>query len=293
MDQIAAMRSFVAVVDERGFTAAGRRLGLTGPMVGNHIRFLERELGGMLLHRTTRSQRLTELGDVYLLRSRRVLAELDGAEAEAAELLGQARGRLRMTVPHTLGSTVLPPILAGFLTDHPEIEIDLYLDDRRADLLSGRHDLALRVGDLADASLVTRALVPMRLLCCASPSYVARAGYPTDPTDLASHTCLDFLLSPKTGAWRFDTPEGGMHVPVSGRLRSDGALALREMALCGAGIVLLPATLVKDDIDAGLLVPLLDGWTPGSRPVQLLTLPGRPPVKLRLLIDALVSGLAA
>ena len=293
MDQIAAIRSFVAVVDERGFTAAGRRLGLTGPMVGNHIRFLERELGGQLLHRTTRSQRLTELGDAYLRRSRRVLAELDGAEAEAAELLGQARGRLRMTVPHTIGSTVLPPILAGFLTDHPEIEIDLYLDDRRADLLLGPHDLALRVGDLADASLVTRALVPMRLVCCASPSYLARAGYPTDPIDLASHTCLDFLLSPETGAWRFDTPEGGMDVTVSGRLRSDGARALRGMALCGAGIVLLPTTLVKDDIDAGLLVPLLNGWTPRSRPVQLLTLPGRPPVKLRLLIDALVSGLAA
>ena len=293
MDQIAAMRSFVAAVDERGFSAAGRRLGLTGPMVGNHIRFLERELGGMLLHRTTRSQRLTELGNAYLLRCRRVLAELDGADADAAELLGRARGRLRMTAPHSLGSTALPPILAGFLNDHPEIEIDLYLDDHRANLLSGRHDLALRVGDLADAALVTRALIPMQLLCCASPSYLAHSGRPTKPTDLSSHACLDFLLSPKTGAWRFDAPEGALDVPISGRLKSDGALALRGMALSGAGIALLPTALVKNDVDAGRLVPLLDGWTPVSRPVQLLTLPGRPSAKLRLLIDALVSGFGA
>ena len=187
MDQLSAMRSFVHVVDRGGFATAARSLGLSGPMVGNHVRFLESQLGGLLLNRTTRAQKLTELGRVYLARCRSVLAELEAAEAEAMELLGAPRGRLRVTAPHVIGSTLLPPVIASFLGAHPAVDIDLHLDDRRVDLLAESFDAAVRAGEMEDAALVTRALAPLELVACASPDYLARHGEPVTLADLASH----------------------------------------------------------------------------------------------------------
>ena len=292
MDQLAAMRSFVQVVDAGGFAAAGRSLGLSAPMIGNHIRFLEAELGGLLLNRTTRAQSLTDAGRAYLARCRRVLDELDAAEADVAEVLGSPRGRLRVTAPHNLGSDVLPVIIARFLHDFPSVQVDLRLDNRRLDLLPEGVDAAIRGGELGDTALVTRALAPLELVVCAAPDYLHRRGEPATLADLASHDCLDFAEAATLGVWRFDTAAGPVSIAVSGPLRANSGIALRAAARAGLGVILQPRILVREEIEAGRLIPLLTAYRPQSRPLQLLTLPDRQPApKLRAFIDALVREL--
>ena len=292
MDRLAAMRSFVQVVDAGGFASAGRSLGLSGPMVGNHIRFLEAELGGLLLNRTTRAQSLTDAGRAYLARCRRVLVELDAAEADVAEVLGSPRGRLRVTAPHNLGSDVLPFVIARFLRDFPAVQVDLHLDNRRLDLLPEGVDAAIRGGELEDTALVTRALAPLELVVCAAPDYIRRRGVPATLADLSDHDCLDFAESATPGVWRFDTGEGLESVAVTGPLRANSGIALRAAAGAGLGVILQPEILVRKEIEAGRLAPVLTAYRPQSRPLQLLTLPNRQPApKLRAFIDALVRDL--
>ncbi|TPW27699.1 LysR substrate-binding domain-containing protein [Pararhizobium mangrovi] len=292
MDQLAAMRSFVAVVDQGGFAAAGRGLGLSGPMVGNHVRFLEARLGGLLLNRTTRAQKLTELGHAYLARCRRVFAELDVADAEAQEMLGVPRGRLRMTAPHSIGATVLPDIISDFLKEHPAVKIDLHLDDGRLDMLASRFDVAIRVGDLEDAALITRSLAPLELVVCAAPAYLDHRGEPSTLADLTTHDCLDFAGSSTPGTWHFEVPGGTKEAKISGPFQANSGFALRAAALAGFGVVMLPKMLLREDIDSGRLIELLTDFRPQSRPVQLLTLPDRHPApKLRSFVDAVVREL--
>ena len=292
MDQLAAMRSFVQVVDRGGFTAAGRVLGLSGPMVGNHVRYLEARLGGLLLNRTTRAQHLTELGDAFLARCRGVIAELDAAEIEAQEMLGAPRGRLRMTAPHSIGSTVLPSIIADFLKEHPAVKIDLQLDDGRLDLLAGGFDVAIRVGALEDAALITRSLAPLELVVCASPDYLDRRGKPLTLADLASHDCLDFAGSSTPGVWHFEGAGGTESASINGPFGANSGFALRAAAIAGGGIVMLPKVLLGEEIGSGRLMVLLENFCPQSRPVQLLTLPDRHQApKLRYFVDALVREL--
>ncbi len=294
MDQLAAMRTFVAVAERGGFVAAGRRLGLSGPMVGNHVRFLEAQLGGLILNRTTRAQSLTELGRTYLDGCRRVFAELDAAEADAAALLGAARGSLRVTAPHSIGSTILPPVIAAFLSENPLVDVHLHLDDRRVDLMSDGFDVAIRSGHVDDAGLITRALAPLELVVCAAPSYIERASEPVSPSDLASHNCLDFAASATPGFWRFEGADGLLDVRIAGRFRTNGGVALKNAALDGLGIILQPEMMVRDEIARGRLVLLLSGHHPESRPIRLLTLPDRkPPPKLRRFIDMVVRHLGS
>ena len=293
MDQLAAMRSFVEVVDRGGFAPAAKVLALSAPMVGNHVRFLEQKLGGQLLNRTTRAQQLTELGRTYLRRCRTVLAEVDAADGEAAELVGTASGLLRVTAPHTVGSLILPRVIAQFVEEHPAVSVHLHLDDHRLDLIAGGFDIALRGGKLDDMGLITRALAPVALIVCAAPAYLARRGVPTTPEELSAHDCLDFADSATPGVWRFETAGGLRDVPISGPLRANSGSALREAAIAGMGLILQPELLVRDALGNGQLQRVLADDTPQSRPFQLLTHPDRHPTpKLRAFIDATVRAFA-
>lgn len=294
MDRLAAIRSFVEAVDRDGFSAAGKVLGLSGPMVGNHVRHLEAQLGGLLLNRTTRVQSLTELGRAYLAHCRTILAALDAAEAEAQELIGEPRGRLRVTAPQSIGSTVLPPVIAAFIREHPAVNVDLHLDDGRLDLLSSGCDVALRVGNLEDATLITRTLAPLELVVCAAPSYLKRRGEPTNLADLTSHDCLDFVGSSTPSIWHFETEDGTQSITVSGPMRANSGFALRAAAVDGLGIVMTPEIQVREEIRRKRLMILLPQFRPQCRPVQLLTLPDRnPPPKLRAFINRVVGDLGA
>ena len=292
MDRFAAMESFVRTVERGSFAAAAAGRGLSATMVGNHVRFLETRLGASLLNRTTRQQSLTELGRLYYDCCRTILAETEAAEAAASALQAVPRGILRITTPVALGTTVLPRLLAGYLRRHPEVKVDLVLQDHRLDLVADEMDVAIRAGLLPDSSLIARALPPMQLVVCAAPSYVVDHGAPRGPADLASHNCLDFAYAAEPFHWRFAGADGEETVNVRGNLRINSGQALRAAALEGIGIVMQPDILVADDLAAGRLVRLLDQYALPALALHLLTLPNRlPSPKLRSFIDHVVAGL--
>ena len=290
MDRLAAKESFVRTVERGSFTAAAIDRGLSGTMVGNHVRFLEKRLGASLLNRTTRQHSLTEFGRSYYKRCRGVLAEIEAAEAAADAVQALPRGLLRITAPVALGSTVLPCLLAGYLRRYPEVRVDLVLQDHRLDLVADEMDVALRVGTLPDSSLIARALPPIQLVVCAAPTYLAAHGTPREPADLVSHNCMDFTHAAEPFHWRFAWNGGEAAIGVGGSLRINSGQALRVAALQGIGIVMQPEVLVADDLAAGRLMRLLDQYAVPALALHLLTLPNRQQSpKLRSFIDHIVA----
>ena len=290
MDRLAAMESFVRTVERGSFAGAAVGRGLSATMVGNHVRFLEDRLGASLLNRTTRQHGLTEFGRLYYERCRSILAEVEAAEAALDVAQAVPRGLLRVTAPVTLGTTVLPRLLAGYLRRYPKVKVDLVLQDHRLDLVADEMDVAIRAGTLPDSSLVARALPPIRLVVCAAPAYLTAHGTPQEPADLASHSCLDFAYAAEPLHWRFTGSSGELTVNVSGNLGINSGQALRAAALEGIGIVMQPDILVADDLAAGRLVRLLDQYLAPALQLHLLTLPNRQPTpKLRSFIDHVVA----
>ena len=289
MDRLACMASFARVVEKGSFTAAADGTGLSATMIGNHVRFLEARLGARLLNRTTRRQRLTELGRSYYERCRHILAEVEAAEAQAADLRAAPRGLLRMTAPAALGASVLPRLLAEYLRLQPEVDVDLALDDRVVDLLEEGFEVAIRVGALVDSSLIARPRAPYQVVLCAAPSYLEEHGTPQATADLSGHSCLAFTPSGFHGAWRFGNGEA---VTPGGRLRANNGQALRGAALEGVGIAMLPEVLVVEDIAAGRLLRVLPNHAPPGRPMHVLTLADRRPTpKLRRFVEFITERL--
>ena len=294
MDRIAAMQSFVRTVQRGSFAAAASGSGLSATMVGNHVRFLEARFGALLLNRTTRRQSLTELGRAYYERSRRILDEIEAAEAFADEAQAVPRGLLRVTASVALGTTVLPRLVTEYLRLHPQVHVDLVLLDRRVDLLEEELDAAIRAGTLPDSGLIARALAPLQLVVCAAPEYLTARGTPAAPGDLARHECLDFAHASEPGIWRFGGPKGEVAVTVSGRLCVNNGQALRLAALDGAGIIMQPEVIVADDLAEGRLVGLLADHAAPRLPLHLLTLPDRHPTpKLRSFVEFIAGRLGA
>ncbi|HEX7816750.1 LysR family transcriptional regulator [Dyella sp.] len=290
MDKLAAMGMFVRVVEAGSFAAAAEEAGVSATMVGKHIRGIEQRLGARVLHRTTRRQQLTEVGRLYYDRCKQVLADIELADASAQELQATPRGTLRMTAPLTFGSRTLVPALVDYLDRHPEVAIELSLDNRVYDMVSEGFELALRVGDIADDALVARPMQPFRMLLAASPAYLARHGTPRTPQDLASHACISLSNWTPRDRWRLTGPAGEIEVPVHGRLAGNHGEALRIAALAHAGIILQPEILLGDDLHAGRLVHVLPDWGSRPMPTNLLYAPDRrPTAKLRSIVEFLVQ----
>lgn len=286
MDRVAAMESFVHTVERGSFAAAAAGRGLSATMVGNHVRFLEARLGALLLNRTTRQQSVTEFGRSYYERCRAILAEIEAAETAAEAVQAVPRGLLRVTAPVALGTTVLPSLLAGYLGRHPEVRVDLVLQDHRLDLVADELDVAIRAGALPDSSLIARALPPLQLVVCAAPAYLAAHGTPVSPAELAAHNCLDFAHAAEPLLWRFEGEGDNVAIGISGNLRINSGPALRAAALEGIGIVMQPKIVVADDLAAGRLVRLLPDHAAPALRLHLLTLPNRRPTpKLRSFMD--------
>ena len=290
MDRLLAMESYVRTVERGSFAAAAAGRELSSSMVGNHVRFLEKRLGALLLNRTTRQQSLTEFGRTYYDQCRRILRDIDDAERSADLAKATPRGLLRVTAPMSLGTTVMPAIIAVYLREHPEVQLDLVLQDQRLDMLTHELDVAIRVGMLPDSGLIVRALSPLRLVACASPSYLAAHGHPRTPADLESHNCLDFTNAGEPRVWRFSGRGSELAIQASGSLRVNNGQALRAAALAHVGVILQPEILVADDIAAGRLIHLLADHAAPSLPLSLLTLPDRhPSPKLRSFTDLVVK----
>lgn len=280
------MAVFVRSVESGGFAAAAKAFGLSATMVGLHVRALEDRLGSRLLNRTTRKQSLTEVGRLYYERCKRILAEIEIAEASGIELHAAPRGRLHIAAPVSFGVHALAPAIADYLALYPDVEIELTLNDRSVDLIEEGFEIAFRIGTLPDSSLITRALAPYRMVLCAAPAYLQRHGEPILPSDLVRHNCLGFAHWRVGREWHFEGPDGPSSAAVRGTFRTNNGEALRMAARKGLGIVLQPEVLLIDDIKAGLLVPILTEHILPSRPMHILYLPDRRPTpKLRTFID--------
>ena len=263
-------------------------------MVGRHIRMLEDHLGVQLITRTTRRQSLTEAGRIFYDRSKVVLGELAAAEQSVAELRSVPRGLLRVDAPVTFGAHQLAPVLHEYLRRCPEVRVELTLNNRLVDLVEEGYDAVIRVGQLPDSGLISRALAPYRLIACAAPSYLAHRGHPQLPADLSSHACLGFHPGSPVDSWTFQDRNGqSITVRVSGPLISNNGQALLATALSGAGILLQAEGLVAAEIAAGRLVVVLEHFAPRPLPMHVLFSVARAPnPKLRTFLDFLSERFA-
>ncbi|MBI1776272.1 MAG: LysR family transcriptional regulator [Proteobacteria bacterium] len=263
MDRLSAMEAFLRVAETRSFTEAARRLSLSKSLVSRQVAALEAELGARLFHRTTRSLTLTEAGERYYAATQRIVAEIEEAKLSVSKLQTAPRGRLRVNAPMSFGFLHLAPALPDFLARYPEVEIDMAMNDRFVDLVEEGFDVAVRIGRLADSSLVARKLAPMRRTLSASPAYLERSGVPKTPDDLEGHDCLCYSNLTRSEEWRFVGTDGRpWSVEVEGRFRVNNGDALRAAALKGLGIVNLPSFIVGGDLQAGALVSLLAEYIP-------------------------------
>ncbi len=292
MDRYSGMAVFVKVVETSSFAATARHLGMSPAMVSRHIQLLEERLGARLLNRTTRRVSPTEVGQIYYERCLRILSELEEADRAASESQSVPRGRLRVTAPMTLGTRHLAPIIADYLRQYPEVAIDLSLDDRCVDLLEEGFDLAIRVGALADSSLIARRLTSAEMALCASPDYLKRHGIPQTPRDLEQHNCLAYAYSRSRNEWRFIGPSGREEIiPVSGRFLANSGDALRIVAREGIGIILAPQFVIEEEMKSGHLVRVLPEYRAAAIPVHALYPHSRYlSAKTRTFIDFLVTS---
>jgi DNA-binding transcriptional LysR family regulator len=248
MADLTDIETFVSVARSGSFAGAARNLGLSPAMVGRRIQALENRHGVRLIERTTRAQRLTEMGENFLGRAETLLEAAGELDELTRSTAGSLSGRLRISGPTTLGIKRLPPILAGFTERHPYIVIEMVLSDRRVDLIADGFDLAVRIGELRDSTMVARRVGTYRFAVCASPDYLARHGTPRTPEELTSARCiLNLNISPRN-RWPFVGPGGGtVTVEVSGPIEIDNGEALRAAALAGGGLVYLPLDLAAED----------------------------------------------
>jgi DNA-binding transcriptional LysR family regulator len=257
MDRFATMESFVRVVEAGSFVAGAQRLGLSTAMVSRHVRDLEQRLGTRLLNRTTRRISLTDAGAAYFERSRQLLRELEEMDLSVSREVQQPRGVLRVNAPVVFGTRHLSRLLAEFQARYPEVGIDLTLTDRFIDLVEEGADLAVRIGALAESSLVARRLCPARVVLCAAPAYLERARVPRSVDDLAQHNCLGYTYTRGGAEWEFGGDAGPVVVPIRGSLRANHGEVLHQAALDGMGIALLPTFIAGEALREGRLRQVL------------------------------------
>ena len=262
MDRFEDMQAFNAVVETGSFTAAAERLGMDKSVVSRRIAALEKRLGAQLLRRTTRRQSLTDTGRSYYEHSARILADVEEAEAAVLQVHGELRGRLRVALPLSFGLAHMCTPIDTFSQQHPGVQFDLDLSDRRVDLVRDDIDVAVRIGELRDSSLIARRLFRTKTIVCASPAYLAAHGTPTFPADLADHDCLVYsnLNEPSRWTW-IDERDRLQHVDVRTRMSANNGDLLSGAAADGLGVVMQPTFIAHRLIRDGALVPILTDVT--------------------------------
>ena len=290
VDRAGEMAVFVAVAEVGSLSGAARRLGLTPSVVSRIVARIEARLGVQLLVRTTRSLRLTAEGETYGRAARRILADLDETEAALADR-GCPRGRVRVSAATAHGRLVIVPLLADFVARYPGITVEIDLSDELADVLGGRADVAIRFGPLADSPLTARRLGETGRTVVAAPAYLARAGTPRRPADLAQHNCLDFTFRRTEPGWPFREDGRDFVLPVAGTLAANNGETLVQLAARGVGITRVGNFHIADDLAAGRLVPLLEAFNPQDREAIHAVFVGGPamPARVRALVDFLVE----
>ncbi|AOY95967.1 LysR family transcriptional regulator [Cupriavidus sp. USMAA2-4] len=287
-DSLGGFAVFVQVAEARSFVVAGRQLGVSASAVGKSVARLEEKLGVRLFHRSTRSITLTAEGALFLERCRRILAEIEAAELELSHATAAPRGRLRVSLP--LVSSLMLPVLAGFMREYPEVQLDLDFTDRMVDVIEEGFDAVVRTGEPADSRLAARTLGSFRQLLVASPAYLREHGEPRHPQDLLRHRCLQYRF-PNSGKleiwpWRPGVPAQELQLPAT--MICNNIETRLCFALQGLGIASLPEFAMREPLADGRLRTVLDEYVAGSGTFRVLWPASRQPApKLRAFIDFL------
>lgn len=293
MNLFDAMRAFIEIVDRGSMTAAAEALGRSQPAIARTLAALEARVGARLLNRTTRRMSLTPEGRDYLARCRSILADVEEAELAAGRHQVEPRGELRITAPVLFGRLHVAPALTEFLRRYPELRAELLLFDRNVDLVEEGIDLAVRIGELPDSTLLAVPVRRVRRVICASPTLLAEVGRPTHPEDLGNLPCILFTGLAPGSDWQFREDERRFTVHVSGNLRSNHLEVARDACLGGMGFGRFLSYQVAPLLEAGELETVLEEYQPLPLPVSLVYPASRlAPARLRLLIDWLRYALA-
>ena len=289
MDKFEGIRAFTRVVESGGFAAAAREMGLSRSVVNKNVIRLEKELGTQLLRRSTRKVTPTETGLAFYGRCIQILSELDEAISSVKELQERPTGNLRINAPMSFGTMHLAKLVAEYMDQHPDVHVELVLNDRFVDPIEEGFDITLRIAEpVPSTSLIVKEIVSARRVVCASPAYLDKHGEPRDPRDLRHHRCLHYGYQESGSQWRLKGPEGLRSHRIQCLMWSNNGEVLKDVALGGQGIALLPTFIVGKDLQDGLLRTIL----PDHPPVHI-TLAAIYPrhrhlsAKVRLFVDLL------
>jgi len=260
MDRLAAMQTFVKVIDTGSFSAAARQLRVGQPAVSKTVAQIEERLGVTLLLRTSRSLGATEAGQIFYERAKLTIADADEAELAARGAGAGLVGRLRVSAAVTFTRLKIVPKLGRFLAQHPKLEIDLILDDRNVDLVGEGVDIALRMGALTDSGVTARRIASIRRRVVGTPAYFARAGAPLEPRDLERHEAIIYTQGGGGATWTFVRDGVEQTVALAGRIRSTAAEAVREAVLADLGLAVASDGMLGNELRSGLVVEVLADW---------------------------------
>jgi DNA-binding transcriptional LysR family regulator len=292
-DNIAA---FVQVVESGSISAAAQRLNLAKSVVSKRITDLEAELGVDLFHRSTRGVVATDKGIAFHLRAREIMRELDSAADEITDRSDDLCGQFRIAAPMSFGTMVLAPLLFSFLRRHSRLEVALNLDDRMVDILGEGYDLAIRIGRLRDSSLVARKLAVSRRVVCCSPDYVKKNGLPSTIEEIANHSCIGYANTHSSQLWQFEPARRGdqpRSLTIRSRIVANNGEAMRDAAIAGLGLAVLPVFIVAKALANGELINALAEPRPVDDTIYAIYPHTRHVAqKVRAIIDHLVQALA-
>lgn len=294
MDRLRAMSVFVSVVERGSFAAAAEHLGLSRTAASKHVMELEAHLGVTLLNRTTRRVSLTGAGTTYYEQASSILEQIQDADNQAATQTQMPHGRLRVSAPMSFGFRHVAPRLKAYMETYPDVTIDLVLNDRQVDVIEEGFDLTIRIGQLADSSLISRKLATSRMRVCAAPGYLDEHGAPAHPAELHDHICLGYPYWAGQNSWQLKDANGeAVSAPVKNQLWSNNGDALLEAAISGLGIAFQPDFIVYDALHRSELVEILTEFTGPEVGVHILY--GRiafMPLRVRSFIDYLAASFA-
>ncbi|TBW40766.1 LysR family transcriptional regulator [Siculibacillus lacustris] len=290
MDTFTRMQALIQVVEAGGFSAAARKAGKSKALLSKYVRDLEDELGVRLLNRTTRQLSMTEVGQAYHREAVEILQRLEELAASVSDSHGEPRGHLRVSGPRSLGDADLGRAVTEFLVTHPDITIDLRLDDRFVDLVEEGFDVAIRVSEPLDSSLIARRLSTFRVVCCASPDWIARHGRPAVPTDLAGLPAIVDTNARNWSHWPFLVDNERVVVAVTARMNANSPLVTAVAAEAGLGVARIPWFAVRRAVEEGRLELLLEAYEPKTLAINAVY-PHRRHLsgKVRAFVDFLVA----
>ncbi|MGF1699574.1 LysR substrate-binding domain-containing protein [Photobacterium makurazakiensis] len=286
MDQLGAMRVFLRVIQTGSFSAAAREQSTSQATISKKISALEDKLGVKLITRTSRELSLTQAGQEYYNHCGNILQEIDEVEASVRSQVSSPKGTLRIAAPAPLARILLAPLIAEFLFEYSEIEVDMVIEERHIDLVAEGIDVAIRAKKLEDSSLIARPLFNNPLLLVASPSYLEKHGTPIQPNELKAHNCIVYTFNRSLNNWHFKNDDKEISIPVQGAFRSNSGETNLAMALAGLGVTQLPIWMTDNYLEMGDLVQVLENFSNDTVPINAIYPYSRHiPLKVRCFVD--------